>query len=105
MRLENLPAGDYELFLHAEDLAGNRSAKMGPEKFTIYAPSQTRPRLNDFSRGKGSYSQTSRPVVSGNAGQAKAHVQIFETGNYAGSTLSDEEGNFTWIPQEDLKNG
>ncbi len=34
-RIEKLSPGDYELYAYAQDLAGNRSATIGPEKVTV----------------------------------------------------------------------
>lgn len=104
-KLENLSPGDYEVFAYAEDAAGNRSPSAGPEKFTLYGNLISKPTLNDFSKGRGAYSETSRPALAGNAGIAHSQVQIFETMNYVGAAFSDAEGRFSFTPEQPLKNG
>ncbi len=104
-KLENLLPQDYEVYAYAEDPAGNQSQKVGPEKFTIFKGFGSKPKLADFSKGRETYTESSKPSISGNAGIPRAQVQIYETGNYIGGTMSDADGNFSFTPSDDLKNG
>ncbi|OGR79653.1 MAG: hypothetical protein A3I11_04650 [Elusimicrobia bacterium RIFCSPLOWO2_02_FULL_39_32] len=104
-KLESLEPKDYEIFAYAEDESGKKSPLTGPVRFTIYRTEGAKPKLNDFTNGRGVYTKSRKPTLSGNSGMPKTQMQIFETGNYIGTTFSDLEGNFSFTPEENLKNG
>ncbi|MDW8847681.1 Ig-like domain-containing protein, partial [Erwinia sp. MMLR14_017] len=110
--------GDKEVGVEATDGAGNSSTIIidGPADGTapdnqtsgivvdsVSLTDDVGPLTGEIADG--GVTDDARPTFSGNATADIAHVNIYDNGELAGSATVDENGSWSWTPEQDLADG
>jgi hypothetical protein len=97
-----LAPGTHEAFVGATDPAGNDSPQSNTNGFVIDTDDPAAPGIS--SPGDGGNTTDRTPTITGTA-EPGSHVIIYIDGEQVGSTVADEDGNFSFTVPDALSLG